>query len=150
MQVCHVQDIEHQIYKCLFGCERLCAKNGHSCPDKCYVDPCPPCDVLAETTLPCTHTVKLFCHIDTKSYNCVKWVVRGLACGHDASMFCYKDPTKVDCSTQVTKTLPCGHEQVACCHEPVEVINCLTDVSVTIPDCKHEVLNMALISSYNY
>jgi hypothetical protein len=139
LQVCHVEDIKHEVYKCKFPCERTCVKNGHGCPDKCFVEPCPRCKVLVETTLPCNHTLRLPCYIDTTTYNCLEEVVRTLACGHETAMLCYQDPNMFDCLVDVLKTLPCTHEQTAFCHEPVELVNCVTDVSVTIQDCQHEV-----------
>ncbi|XP_034246908.1 NFX1-type zinc finger-containing protein 1-like [Thrips palmi] len=101
-QVCHILDMEHKTARCMEKCERPACPQQHACPERCFRNPCPPCQVPK---------------------------VEQLACGHSATMACHVDPAEYKCKVVVNCTLPdCGHEREAKCHQlaRLELLPCKT------------------------
>lgn len=73
--ICHVDDLEHERYRCRENCERRCPDSErHKCPHLCFVYPCPPCQIKMTRTLLCDHVIQLPCHTDIVTYSCQELV----------------------------------------------------------------------------
>ncbi|XP_014279348.1 NFX1-type zinc finger-containing protein 1 [Halyomorpha halys] len=87
---CHGTDEFHLgTYSCQKPCERKAGCNIHDCKSLCGL-PCPKCDVIVETELPC---------------------------GHEGSKEC--EGGLLPCSSNCTDFLSCGHPCTKECHFPI-------------------------------
>ncbi|KAJ8946031.1 hypothetical protein NQ318_023280 [Aromia moschata] len=116
--VCHIQDRDHNIYKCYEHCgRRLCDKTEtHICKKKCFEE-CGPCDYPVTHMLPCGHEATIPCHIDPLDHKCSTLVSTTLECNHVANRPCYiptEDfPCPHPCDNRVEQ---CGHACTRLCH----------------------------------
>ncbi|KAJ8946029.1 hypothetical protein NQ318_023278 [Aromia moschata] len=116
--VCHIQDRDHNIYKCYEHCERrLCDKTEtHICKKKCFEE-CGPCDYPVTHMLPCGHEATIPCHIDPLDHKCITLVSTTLECNHVANRPCHiptEDfPCPHSCDNRVEQ---CGHACTRQCH----------------------------------
>ncbi|CAH1406112.1 unnamed protein product, partial [Nezara viridula] len=143
---CHGSDECHLgTFSCQKPCERKAGCNIHDCKALCGV-PCPKCDVIVETVLPCDHpgekeceggflpcssncSDKLNCghpclkechfpmpHLPNEVV-CTKSNLERLSCGHDIEVPCVGgDKKEMICKEIVQKCLPCGHFKTIACH----------------------------------
>nr|CAD7434131.1 unnamed protein product [Timema monikensis] len=116
--VCHVQNRDHNNYKCQQPCSRYPpdCKLEHRCPKRCFEN-CGKCVVKVERKLPCGHLVHLPCHVDYKLYKCTVNVAVTLPhCEHPAEKPCYCDLATFPCPRPCEDRLPCGHGCELKCH----------------------------------
>ncbi|CAG9824164.1 unnamed protein product [Phaedon cochleariae] len=116
-RLCHVEDREHQRFKCNEKCERLlCENTEHKCKKRCS-EICGPCNYPVERTLDCGHTVSIDCHIDPAVYKCIVLVEAKLPCTHETRKLCHEDAETAKCPHPCdTRVEPCGHACARACH----------------------------------
>ena len=115
-KVCHLDDVEHIIYKCEVACPKTLCSLDHKCPKVCWQE-CGPCMVLLAKPLPCGHIDKIPCHMDPASYNCPTTVVKVIPeCQHEVTMPCHHDPSLFPCPEDCDTRVSCGHKCRKKCH----------------------------------
>ncbi|CAG9821989.1 unnamed protein product [Phaedon cochleariae] len=116
-RLCHVEDREHQRFKCNETCERsLCEDTEHKCKKRCF-EICGPCNYHVERTLNCGHTVFIHCHIDPAVHKCTALVEAKLPCNHISQKRCHEDVETAFCLHPCdTRVEPCGHACMRACH----------------------------------
>ena len=130
--------------KCSFPChtELEC---GHKCKNKCWEPHTDFCKVVVKKTLPCKHTLKVFCGTNKANLKCSFPCLTELECGHNCKnkccephidnclmnvtfecnhghttiMPCYKvyNRTEIECSAKCRQLLKCGHTCCGSCFE---------------------------------
>jgi len=71
-----------------------------------------------QRTLPCGHSLDLYCCIDPEKHKCpIKVEVELPNCGHKMKKPCHVDVQLVKCSYPCEDRLPCGHSCVLKCHK---------------------------------
>ncbi len=136
IQVCHVDDRDHKVYRCKEQCVKFC-KNNHQCGTDCFME-CPPCPVKMLKVLPCHHELRVECHVEASRVRCFVPVEKQKPCGHLETLACYKDPATITCKVKVTKTLRCGHEKKDVeCHVDADSITCKVIVLKVLEPCGH-------------
>ncbi|XP_034235841.1 NFX1-type zinc finger-containing protein 1-like [Thrips palmi] len=118
-QVCHTQDLAHRTVMCKERCVRPACALQHPCPERCSVQPCPPCLVPKEEKLPCNHSARMPCHVDPATHKCkVLLPSTLLPCGHHIDVRCHQlaHLAEVPCASECAVRMPCGHACRRKCH----------------------------------
>ncbi|MCO5562178.1 hypothetical protein L7F22_015804 [Adiantum nelumboides] len=106
------------------NCQTPCPKVlkcSHKCWRKCGETCTSLCQQLVEKILPCGHSAKLACHIDTLTYLCREPCRQILPdCEHicqGTCGTCKQGQVHVRCKRKCNRSLPCGHPCSSRCHE---------------------------------
>ncbi|XP_069936734.1 NFX1-type zinc finger-containing protein 1-like [Cherax quadricarinatus] len=128
-KICHMDDLQHEMYKCRVPCPKILCELDHQCPKKCW-EKCTPCEVPVAKVLPCSHIHRIPCHVDPSSYKCPTEVIKEKPlCQHKVKMPCHYDPKVFPCPMDCDTRLDCGHKCRLNCHrtsDPDHILyNCL-------------------------
>lgn len=109
---CHIQDREHQTYKCNKPCSKVRCDLNHLCPKTCS-EMCGPCRTVITKTLPCGHTCKMPCCEEI----CPALVEKEMAvCLHKVLVPCHSLKEARPCPEKCDRRLDCGHVCRLLCH----------------------------------
>ncbi|XP_050717644.1 NFX1-type zinc finger-containing protein 1-like [Eriocheir sinensis] len=115
-RVCHMDDPEHEEYKCRVPCPKTLCSLDHKCPKLCH-EICGPCMVILPKPLPCGHTHRIPCHVAPESHKCPTMVEKKIpACEHMVTMPCHHNPSTFTCPEDCDTRVPCGHKCRKKCH----------------------------------
>ncbi|KAL3847673.1 hypothetical protein ACJMK2_018572 [Sinanodonta woodiana] len=107
----HEQDVPCYLDPALFLCRNPCEtilSCGHRCQEMCGDMHTKNCTYLVEKTLSCSHTLEVFCHVNTCSKPCMEI----LKCGHQCDgtcADCLEGRLHKQCIRECNKILVCGH-----------------------------------------
>lgn len=116
--VCHIHNREHENYKCFEPCNRVpnSCELRHMCKKYCWED-CGDCRTFVPRTLPCGHSMNLYCFVDPVTHKCPVEVETELpACGHKVMKPCHVQVELFRCTHPCEERLPCGHSCMLRCH----------------------------------
>ena len=127
---CHIDDTDHERYRCQEICGRICENEKHPCIAPCYKSPCPPCQEEVTHSMPrCHHEQIMKCSEDPHDILCEAQCRKLCPNSHPCSHDCWKCSEKLSClpcSYLVTREMPsCGHQQEMKCHEKPEQVLCI-------------------------
>ena len=89
----------------------------HRCKKLCW-EVCGDCQTSVQRTLPCGHSLDLYCYIDPEKHKChIKVEVELPNCGHKVEKPCHMEVHLVNCLYPCEDRLPCGHSCVLKCHK---------------------------------
>ena len=147
---------------CMSQCTKLCPKQLHKCPLRCW-QVCRPCVAIETKVMPkCGHLQPMYCHEEPENYCCPQqckkncpaghpcekpcWedcgiceimVHKGLPnCKHLPKLPCYFDPANYDCLKACSKEYPCGHFCRKKCFQKCDEV-CMLPVSMKNSKCGH-------------
>jgi hypothetical protein len=89
----------------------------HRCTKLCWED-CGDCLTSVQRTLPCGHSLELYCYTDPEKHECpIEVEVELPHCGHKVTKPCHMDVRLVKCTYPCEAYLPCGHSCMLNCHK---------------------------------
>jgi len=128
-KLCHLI-ASAEFHLCLEACGCYCDR-GHPCTGTCG-HPCPPCNVVIDKILACSHTSRLLCSQDTRNVDCSERCQNTLVCGHPCRSLCY-EPCDAECRFIGHLDLNCGHKVTGRCSDRP---SCEQPCPLTL-DCGH-------------